>query len=154
MNARLFLPFRAIFAALLLAGCKKDSGSDSSDFEGKISALRTEVSSLRSKVGSVESALRDVDRSLHRSTNATASARQEITLLKEEVQLLRKELAKPQGQHSHVKLGELPFGTPIAGKPGKIKSPYAPDKGLIDVEGYSRGTLIECPFSGMQFRAP
>ena len=49
---------------------------------------------------------------------------------------------------------ELPYGIPVAGKAGMVLSPYAPDKGQIDVEGYKRGTRVECPYTGKHFRVP
>ncbi len=49
---------------------------------------------------------------------------------------------------------DLPFGTPYIGKPGFVYSPYAPDKGLVDVSGIPSGTKVECPYTSKQFRAP
>lgn len=49
---------------------------------------------------------------------------------------------------------ELPYGIPVPGKKGMVQSPYAPDKGQIDVDGYKRGTRVECPYSGKHFRVP
>lgn len=49
---------------------------------------------------------------------------------------------------------ELPYGIPVAGQKGKVMSPYAPDKGQVDVDGYKRGTRVECPYSGKHFRVP
>jgi hypothetical protein len=49
---------------------------------------------------------------------------------------------------------ELPYGIPVADKPGMVRSPYATDKGFIDVEGYKRGTRVECPYTGKHFRVP
>jgi hypothetical protein len=46
------------------------------------------------------------------------------------------------------------IGQAAAGEPGFVCSPYAPEKGMLDFEGYKRGTLIECPFSGKHFRVP
>ena len=49
---------------------------------------------------------------------------------------------------------ELPYGIPAAGNKGMVHSPYAPDKGFIDVEGFKRGTRVECPYTGKHFRVP
>jgi hypothetical protein len=51
-------------------------------------------------------------------------------------------------------LQELPYGIPFVDKPGMVQSPYAPEKGFIDVEGYRRGTRVECPYTGKHFRVP
>ena len=45
-------------------------------------------------------------------------------------------------------------GIPVPGKPGFVRSPYAPSKGEIDVRRYSKGTQLKCPFSGKIFVAP
>lgn len=49
---------------------------------------------------------------------------------------------------------ELPYGIPVIGKQGMVQSPYAPDKGMIDVEGFKRGTKAMCPYTGKHFRVP
>jgi hypothetical protein len=49
---------------------------------------------------------------------------------------------------------ELPYGIPVVGKPGMVQSPYAPEKGMIDVEGFKRGTRVSCPYTGKHFRMP
>ena len=49
---------------------------------------------------------------------------------------------------------ELPYGIPVADKKGMVQSPYAPEKGFIDVEGLKRGTRVECPYTGKHFRVP
>ncbi len=49
---------------------------------------------------------------------------------------------------------ELPYGIPVAGKKVMVQSPYAPDKGFVDVEGLKRGTRVACPYTGKHFRVP
>jgi hypothetical protein len=48
----------------------------------------------------------------------------------------------------------LPYGTPVARKKGFIYSPYAPDKGIVDVSDIPAGTEVECPYTGKKFRVP
>ncbi len=49
---------------------------------------------------------------------------------------------------------ELPYGTPVAGKPGLVTSPFAPDRGYVDVTGFAPGTEIQDPFTGKTFLTP
>ena len=47
----------------------------------------------------------------------------------------------------------LPYGKPIAGKPGFLYSPYDP-KFIIDVRGFPPGTLVNDPNTNKPFRVP
>src|SRR5262245_16375279 len=38
---------------------------------------------------------------------------------------------------------DLPYGIPVVGKKGMVYSPYAPEKGQVDVDGFKRGTRVE-----------
>ncbi len=49
---------------------------------------------------------------------------------------------------------DLPFGQPVVGKKGYVYSPYAPDKGQVDVDGIPAGTKVKCPYTGKVFRVP
>jgi len=49
---------------------------------------------------------------------------------------------------------DLPYGIPVVGKKGMVYSPYAEDKGQVDVEGLKRGTRVKCPYTGKHFRVP
>jgi hypothetical protein len=49
---------------------------------------------------------------------------------------------------------ELPYGTPVPGKPGLVTSPFAPDRGYVDVTGFAPGTEVQDPFTGKIFLAP
>jgi len=49
---------------------------------------------------------------------------------------------------------ELPYGTPVPGKPGLVTSPFAPDSGYVDVTGCPPGTAVEDPYTGKIFLTP
>ncbi len=48
----------------------------------------------------------------------------------------------------------LPYGTPVIGKKGFVYSPYAPEKGMVDVTDIPSGTKVECPYTQKIFRVP
>jgi hypothetical protein len=47
-----------------------------------------------------------------------------------------------------------PAGIQVPDRPGFIRSPLAPDAGLIDVRGMPSGTEIVDPYSGQTIRIP
>lgn len=49
---------------------------------------------------------------------------------------------------------ELPFGSPIPGRPGLVNSPFAGKNQLVDVTGLEPGQEVKCPYSGRLFRVP
>ena len=49
---------------------------------------------------------------------------------------------------------DLPYGTPVAGKPGFVTSPFAPDAGYVQVLGFPPGTPVEDPYTGKIFLTP
>ena len=61
--------------------------------------------------------------------------------------------APPAGPTKTAK-GDYPYGTPVPGKPGFVKSPYAADQGLVDVRGFPPGTEVKDPFTNKIFLVP
>lgn len=49
---------------------------------------------------------------------------------------------------------ELPYGSPIAGRPGFVNSPFAAKHQLVDVTGLPVGMEVKCPYTGKLFRVP
>ena len=49
---------------------------------------------------------------------------------------------------------ELPYGTPVPGKPWLVTSPFAPDSGYVDVTGFPPETAVEDPYTGKIFLTP
>lgn len=49
---------------------------------------------------------------------------------------------------------EIPFGTPVMGRKGLVRSPYAEDQGMVDVTDLPAGAKVKCPFTGKVFRVP
>ena len=49
---------------------------------------------------------------------------------------------------------DLPYGTPVSGKPGLVMSPFAPDAGFVQVLGFPPGTAVEDPYTGKIFLTP
>ena len=45
-------------------------------------------------------------------------------------------------------------GINVKGQPGYVLSPYAPDKGLVDVRGFPTGTNVRDPYSGRVMKVP
>jgi len=51
-------------------------------------------------------------------------------------------------------LQDIPYGTPVPGKPGFVISPHALQSGYVDVRGFPPGTQVKCPYTGKIFLVP
>ena len=49
---------------------------------------------------------------------------------------------------------DLPYGPPVAGKPGLVTSPFASDSRYVDVTGFPPGTAVDDPYTGKIFLTP
>lgn len=49
---------------------------------------------------------------------------------------------------------QIPFGSPVPGKPGFVTSPYSPGAGYIDVTGFAPGSKARDPYTNKIFRVP
>jgi hypothetical protein len=49
---------------------------------------------------------------------------------------------------------DVPYGIPVADKPGFVTSPYSPEQGLVDVRGIPSGTEVKDPYTGKVFLRP
>lgn len=64
------------------------------------------------------------------------------------------EVKTPAGSEPAAKKGEVPYATPVPGKPGFVTSPHAPYSGYVDVRGFPPGTEVKCPYTGKIFLVP
>lgn len=49
---------------------------------------------------------------------------------------------------------DIPYGTPVPGKPGFVTSPFAPKDRYVDVRGFPPGSEVKDPYSGKIFLVP
>ena len=49
---------------------------------------------------------------------------------------------------------DIPYGTPVPGKPGFVASPHAPYAGYVDVRGHATGSEVGCPYTKKLFLVP
>jgi len=49
---------------------------------------------------------------------------------------------------------DIPYATPVPGKPGYVTSPHAPYQGYVEVRGIATGTEVRCPYTQKLFVVP
>lgn len=62
--------------------------------------------------------------------------------------------SQPKVEPAPASTPELPYGSPISGRPGFVNSPYAAKHQLVDVTGLPVGMEVKCPYTGKLFRVP
>ena len=62
--------------------------------------------------------------------------------------------ALEEAKNAQLATGGVPLGIAVPGKPGFVRSPFAPDSGYIDVRGFTAGSDIKCPYTQKTFRIP
>ncbi|HWB03801.1 MAG TPA: hypothetical protein VG796_12315 [Verrucomicrobiales bacterium] len=167
------LPLSCLLPAIVLCSCEKQTVNENAAhfaaIKTELSNLRSEVSSLRSSVASgaansqtrfqseinslrsVGSRLDDIDKHLQKMTGDIEGLKEPHSAASPAPPATPPPESPPP---SKTLREELPFGTPVVGRKGMVYSPYAPERGQVDVAGLKRGTRVKCPYTGHHFRAP
>jgi hypothetical protein len=48
----------------------------------------------------------------------------------------------------------LPWGVALPGRNGLAYSPYTPERSVVDVSGFKKGSKVKCPYTGNFFQVP
>jgi len=62
--------------------------------------------------------------------------------------------SKPPSQTAANANGQYPTAKNVPGKPGYVFSPYDPNGGYVDVNGFTPGSKVKDPYSGKIFLVP
>ncbi len=63
-------------------------------------------------------------------------------------------VSTPPGGLHNPGMDSLPYGSPVAGRPGMVTSPFAQKQQLVDVTGMAPGETVKDPYTGKLFRVP
>jgi len=135
---------------LVLCSCGKPS-----EEAKELSRLKDEISSLRGEMAALR-AHADSELNTVRSGQRTDEINTRLEVITKDLEQL-KTAKTVSGQNAPPVLPrseDIPFGTPVVGRAGMVYSPYAAEKGPVDVAGLKRGTRVKCPYTGKNFRAP
>jgi hypothetical protein len=126
---RLFVTGAAVMAVVFIAACASDNGGQPKKDAHKFGTPTPAYSDLTP------------------TPAPTAPAEETPT------PALHHEVTPPAGTEV-TKTGDVPYATPVAGKPGFVTSPYSPYAGYVDVRGFPPGTEVKCPYTGKIFLVP